>query len=148
MRQLQLRPVREDESENHRQRWRRRAQILGSLLHWAHDAGATRVEFDSSQVEPFLYTTPSGESVKTELGTTPTEYVDSLAQWIRDTIDGNPLLRPFRRLSRKITKSPLEAEIEILPTNVYSGSTWHCKMNGDAAVFTMQSTNKPTRDAV
>ena len=143
MRRLKISPVREDEFENHQQQWRRRTQILGSLLHWAHDAGATRIEFNPSQDEPFLYITPSGDSVTTELGETPREYVDTMPQWLRDSIDGHPLLRPIRRIFRYLTRSTVEAQIEVPPTSIYSGSTWHCKMNGDKAIFTKQSNTKP-----
>ena len=147
MRQIQIRPVRENEAEN-QQRWRRRAKLLGSLLHWAHDAGATRIEFDPSQNEPFLYITPCGENVTTELGRTPPEYASSLAQWLRDTIDRHPLIRAFRRTLRYLTGSAAEAKIDMPPTDIYSESTWHCKMNGDNAVFTKQSDTKPNGTAV
>ena len=147
MRRIQLSPVRENESENHRGYWRRRGQILGSVLHWAHDAGANRIEFDPRWTEPFRYLTPSGDRVTTELGDTPSEYVNSIAQFIRDTIDGHPFLRPFRRLVRAIIRAPVSAQIEIPPTSVYSGSVWCCTMNDDNALFTKMSDTAPTGNA-
>lgn len=142
-RRIKLSPVRVKESENYRQPWKRRSQILGSVLHWAHHAGANRVDFDPNSDEPFTYTTPSGETVSTELGDTPTEYVDSIAQFIRDTIDGHPLVRPIRCLFRILTRTAIEAEIEIPPTSLYSGSTWFCRMTGDIARFKKLSTAEP-----
>ena len=147
VRRIKLSPIRENESDNYRERWRRRSQILGSVLHWAHDAGASRIEFNPENSEPFTYVTPEGYVVKTELGDTPPEYVDSIAQFIQDTIDGHPLLRPIRRLYRNVTNSMVEAEIEIPPTNVYSGSTWICKMTGETATFNKKSTAKPILNA-
>ncbi len=144
MRRIRLSPVRVEESENYRDDWKRRTQILGSVLHWAHDAGAYRIEFNPALSEPFSYFRPNGDRVTTELGETPQEYVDSIAQLIRDTIDGHPLLRPLRRLTRNLTKTPIEAQIEIPPTDVYAGSTWICKMNDDTATFVKQSEASPT----
>ena len=142
-----LAPVREDESENYREYWKRKTQALGSVLHWAHDAGACRIEFNPATTEPFTYFTSQGSTVKTELGDTPFEIVDSMAQLIRDTIDGHPLARPLRRLYRSLTKTRVEAEIEIPPTDVYTGSTWFCTMNGDIATFVRKSTAKPIATA-
>jgi hypothetical protein len=147
VRRIKLSPVRENESENYREHWKRRSQVLGSVLHWAHDAGAIKVDFDPRNDEPFTYTTPEGGTVSTELGDTPTEYVNSIAQFIRDTIDGHPLIRPLRRLYRNLTKTAVEAEIEIPPTNVYPGSTWLCRMSGDTARFDKTSTKKPLPNA-
>ena len=117
------------------------------MLHWAHDAGANRIDFDPENEEPFTYTTPDGGTVSTELGDTPAEHVDSIAQFIRDTIDGHPLVRPFRRLYRNLTKTEVEAEIEIPATNVYSGSTWFCSMSGDTAAFNKTSATQPLANA-
>ena len=147
VRRIKLSPVREDESENHRMRWRRRTQILGSVLHWAHDAGACRIEFNPANTEPFTYFTHDGGSVRTELGDTPSEHVSSIAQFIRDTIDGHPFVRPFRRLYRNLTQTEHEVEIEIRPTDVYSGSIWFCTMTRDTATFHKKSTAKPTANA-
>ena len=132
-----------DESENYHPQWKRRTQVLGSVLHWADDAGANQIDFNPNDDEPFTYTRPDGETVSTELGATPAEYVDSIAQFMRDTIDGHPLIRPMRRLHRSLTRAAIEAEIEIPPTNVYSGSTWFCRMTGDTARFNKTSITKP-----
>jgi len=35
--------------------------------------------------------------------------------------------------------TPIEAQFEIQPTEVYSGSVWNCTMNGDTAVFLKES---------
>ena len=85
--------------------------------------------------------------VSTELGDTPTEYVDYIAQVIRDTIDGHPLFRPLRRLYRNLANAAVEAEIEIPATNVYSGSRWFCRMSGDTATFHKKSTTNPLGNA-
>ena len=147
VRRVQLPPVRVNESDNYRAHWKRRSQILGSVLHWAHDAGANKIDFDPKNDEPFTYITPDGGTVSTELGDTPTEYVDSIAQFIRDSIDGHPLIRPLRRLYRNLTKTAVEAEIEIPATNVYSGSTWFCSMSGDTATFDKKCTTSPLGNA-
>ena len=112
-----------------------------------HDAGAIKVDFDPKNEEPFSYTTPEGETVSTELGDTPVEYVSSIAQFIHDAIDGHPLIRPLRRLHSQLTKTTTEVEIEIPPTNVYSGSTWFCSMSGDTARFDQTSSVKPLANA-
>jgi len=127
--------------------WKRRSQILGSVLHWAHDAGASRIDFDPTSEEPFTYTTSDGRTVTTELGNTPPEYVDSIAQFIRDTIDGHPMIRQIRRLYRTVTNTAVEVEIEIPPTKTYTGSTWICRMDGDTATFGKLSIAKPTQNA-
>lgn len=112
-------------------------------MHWAHDAGAIRVEFNPAQAEPFRYITPDGDDVTTKLGKTPPEHVASLVQIIHETIEGHPLLRPFRRLARSFAAKAAEVQIEIPPTPIYSGSTWHCIMNKDTAVFVKQSDTEP-----
>lgn len=140
MRRIKLYPVRESESENFRRKWRRRTQILGSILNWAHVAGACRIEFDPSNAEPFSYFADDGNTVTTEMGETPCEHVASLAQFIRDTIDGPPAIRPFRRLVRWMTKSSVAAQIEIPSAGNYDGSTWYCTMTEDLATFLKQST--------
>ncbi|MGI9497829.1 MAG: hypothetical protein ACR2NK_17365 [Mariniblastus sp.] len=148
VRRIKLSPVRENEFENHSAYWKRRSQILGSVLHWAHDAGACKIEFDPAAEEPFACLKPNGTIVRTELGDTPSEYANSLSQFIRDTIDGHPLMRPFRRLCRSVTKTGIQAEIEIPPTKTYSGSTWLCTMTGETATFIKQATAKPNTIAV
>ncbi|MGI9442358.1 MAG: hypothetical protein ACR2N1_07810 [Rubripirellula sp.] len=148
MRRIKLSPVRENESDNYRAHWKRRSQILGSVLHWAHDAGANKVDFDPKNNEPFTYTMPDGGTVSTELGDTPAEHVNSVAQLIHDTIDGHPLIRPMRRLYRNLSETAVEVQIEIPATNVCSGSTWFCRMTRDTATFNQTSTTKPLVNAV
>ena len=121
--------------------------MLGSVLHWAHDANANKIDFDPENDEPFTYFTPDGATVSTELGDTPTEYVDYIAQVIRDTIDGHPLFRPLRRLFRNLSNAAVEAEFEIPATNVYSGTTWFCRMSGDTATFHKKSATNPLGNA-
>lgn len=143
VRRIKLSPVREKEAENYRRLWKRRSQVLGSVLHWAHDAGASRVEFDPGCEEPFTYTTANGRAVVTALGGTPPEDVETIERIIRDTIDGHPLSRPLRRLYRGLKNQSVCAEIEIPPTPVYSGSTWFCRMAGGIVTFDRKSTAEP-----
>ncbi|MDB4759751.1 hypothetical protein OAG34_00910 [bacterium] len=147
MRKLKLYPVRELETDNFQQKWRRRTQILGSILYWAHEAGACRIEFDPSFKEPFAFFTPDGKAVTTEMGETPSEYVPSMAQFIRDTIDGTPAARKIRRIVRLITRNSLTAEIEIPPSGEYGGSIWYCTMNGDVATFLKRSDSAAPKSA-
>ena len=141
MRKVKLYPVREAESDNFQASWKRREQVLGSLLHWAHDAGASLIEFDpTSHPEPFSYFAMNGDSVTTELGPTPSDLVPTFASFVRDIIDGHPMLRPLRRVSRRLTRNRYEAEFEVPPTSKYAGSSWICTMDGDSASFKKQNT--------
>ena len=134
-RTIKLYPVRESESDNFNHKWRRRTQVLGSVLHWAHDANATRVVFNPKIDEPFACFADDGKIVATEVGPTPTEHLETISQFIRDTVDGHPLIRPFRRLMRNLTNSQISVNIEIPPTTRYSGSMWFCSMHEDVATF-------------
>ena len=135
---IKLYPVRVSDSENFAQKWRLRTQVLGSILYWASEANVIRIEVDSTSTEPFSYFTEDGRTVTTEMGPTPQENVSIVPLMIRDTIDGHPAIRPFRRLIRFLTNSPAEANFEVPDSNFYSGSRWSCIMQGDNATFLKQ----------
>lgn len=147
MRRIKISPVRENASENCRVPRKRRSQVLGSILYWAHDAGACRIEFNPNYSQPFTYFASTGDRVTSELGDPPSDRVDQVAQLVSETIGGHPLLRPLRKLLHRSKKADIVAQIEIPPTNIYSGSTWICAMIGDRATFHKQAVSKPIGSA-
>ena len=146
---ITLHPVRVDDAENFTDVWRRRSQILGSILHWAHEAGASNVSFDPALPEPLTYSTSKGHAIpSTELGPTPAGYKDMIAPLLRNTIEGQPsLMRSIRRIIRRIQNSPATATIEIPSAKLYGGSTWACEMPGDKATFTKLAMTPPLGNA-
>ena len=142
---ITLHPVREDDAENFTDVWRRRSQILGSILHWAHEADASNVGFDPALTDPLTYSTAKGHAIpSTELGPTPASHKNVIAPILRNTIEGEPsLMRSIRRIIRRILDSPATATIDIPSTKLYSGSTWACEMQGDKATFTKLATTPP-----
>lgn len=111
-------------------------QVLGSVLLWAHRAGATRVIHKPGLQEPLLYYSETGTPVESEF-TQPTEEVrDDLRQTLfLDTYDGGPLLRPIRRFLRTRSDKPPQMRLEVPDDDRAITSTWHMTIGADDTTF-------------
>ena len=124
---------------------------MSSAKRWL---GCLGIRYDSDLLHSWasvhgrnLYLTRAGDVVTTELGPPPEDDVDFIAQLVRNTLDGQPWIRPLRRLLRTILNSPNVAILEIPATKEYDGSAWLCTMSGDVVTFVKQSETKPISNA-
>ena len=135
MRAIRLHPVREDERDNYRDLRERRKQSIGSVLHWAADAGATHVLFDPTEPEPFVYLRYDGESLTTEAGPTPADAVPWISGILRELVEGTGVVGFARRQFRRATNRCGRARIEIPSSGNHCGSTWLVDMDADRIRF-------------
>jgi hypothetical protein len=111
LRTIRLLAVREAERDNFTIQWRRREQIVGSVLLWAARANANLIRFNPDADAKLEYFDQGNHRVESELGQPPKEFTSEFAPLIRDVIDGNPWCRPVRRLIRKMTTGQYVAKL-------------------------------------
>ena len=141
MKTVRLYAVREDDESNYKTGWRRRTQIVGTILLWAFRAGASRVEFDVGGDCPFSYFDNSGTPINSELPQPPEMIRQQLTNRLFvDTIDGHPLMRPIKRLLRFIFGREPSAKLLVPDSDREVESQWMVRVKPAVTVFELIAT--------
>lgn len=133
---IRLFAVRKDKRWNYRTSWRIRSQYVGSILLWAHRAGATFVEYHPDRAEPLQYLDVHGNSVTSEFAQPPDQLREKIIpSFFLDTLDGHPLLRPIRRAMRRIFQRRAEGTFSVPDDEDQVESFWMMMVHPHSATF-------------
>jgi len=141
MKKVRLYAVRENEESNAPKGWRRRKQVVGSILLWAYRANATRVEFHPDWDRPFAYFDANGARVESELPQPPEDVRRRLSdRMFVDTIDGHPCTRPIKRLIRQVLNRVPNARLTVPDADHEVESQWTIRVCPKATILELDRT--------
>lgn len=133
---IRLFAMRDDHRWNYRTAWRVRSQYVGSILLWAHRAGAAFVEYQPDRTEPLQYRDAHGNSVASEFAQPPAPLREKIIpSFFLDTLDGHPLLRPIRRAMRRIFQRQAKGTFSVPDDENQIESTWLMIVHPNSASF-------------